>query len=196
MGKYLSLITALCLSAFTLSANAADPSAPAVTATTSVKPKSAALPGLKPNKPVLITVTCVITNNTAQTQVISRYCTLQAAITGDDSRQIPLAEAGADASRRIDPADILAIAPGKQVTVTFELGFFSTDKGILLQHIDESGEYWIGSWTRASKFIDIGLVYANPPTREQIEKMRPELKGTQYELPEIKIPSVRVEIAG
>ena len=172
-----------------LAAHADEPvAAPAMTATATVQPKRVVLSDLKPNKPVEITVTYVITNHTAGTQVVNRFCTLRPSISGDDSQLIPLHDEGTDASRSVDASDILIIEPGKQETLLFRVAVEKTDKGIIIVRNDESGEWSVGAWINTPKFLNIGAIYVDPLGNAQIEKLRPKLKGTKYSVPDFKLP--------
>ncbi len=161
-----------------------------------VRPKRVALSDLKLNTPFEIRITYVLTNRTKQTEVINRFCTLRESIQTDDGTVLPIHDRGRDAAAKMSPADLLVVAPGEQVTLQYRAAFGKTKDGIGLGRFDESGEYLEADFVNTPKFIDISTTYANPLDRAAIEKMRPELKGTNYTLPEIKNPTVRVEIAG
>ncbi|HWB60187.1 MAG TPA: hypothetical protein VG733_11890 [Chthoniobacteraceae bacterium] len=198
MKPRIGLLFSILLLAIPPTARADNPAAPAPadTVAVTIQPKRVSFTDVtKSSKAIPVTVSYLVTNNTADTQVINLFCTIDLAIKLDDGHFVNLRFLGADGFGIQGAIHLLTIAPRKQQTLVVRLFLNSSAKGFLLERDTEDGGGWGGDLPPDAKFIDIAATYTDRLTRDAIEKLHPELKGARYTLPDLKLPPVRLEFA-
>ncbi|HVV71360.1 MAG TPA: hypothetical protein VHI52_07660, partial [Verrucomicrobiae bacterium] len=157
MKPRIGLLFSILLLAIPPTARADNPAAPAPadTVAVTIQPKRVSFTDVtKSSKAIPVTVSYLITNNTADTQVINLFCTIDLAIKLDDGHPVNLRFMRANTVGVQGAIHILTIAPGKQQTLVVRLFLDASTKGFLLARDTEDGAESEGDLPPDAKFID------------------------------------------
>lgn len=137
----------------------------------------------------------VIKNDTKSIQIYNKYCTTHLMIKTKGGIN-PLKGAGSNGYMLIKPNDIIVLNPKCEAKIQIIFAFYLNNKNqILLLRSNESGFSYASDPIPSLNKIELVTKYKNDITSQEIEKLRPSLRSTQYKIiRKLTFPAIKIHL--